>query len=50
VMRALREVNFDGAIIPDHVPGGGFQPVNDSFTIGYMKALRDRVNAENQKA
>jgi mannonate dehydratase len=50
VMRALREVNFDGAIIPDHVPGGGFQPVNDSFTIGYMKALRDRVNAEYQKA
>jgi mannonate dehydratase len=50
VMRALREVNFDGTVIPDHVPGGGFQPANDAFTIGYMKALRDRVNAEFQSA
>ena len=23
VMKALKEVNFDGIIIPDHVPGGG---------------------------
>jgi mannonate dehydratase len=50
VMRALREANFDGIVIPDHVPGGGFQPVNDSFTIGYMKALRDRVNNESGRA
>ena len=49
VMRALREMKFDGVIIPDHVPGGGVQQVNNSFTIGYMKALRDRVNAEFQK-
>lgn len=46
VMRALREVEFDGIIVPDHVPGGGYPQVNNSFTIGYMKALRDRVNAE----
>ena len=50
VMRALRETNFDGIVIPDHVPGGGFQPVNNSFTIGYMKALRDRVNNEFERA
>jgi mannonate dehydratase len=50
VMRALREANFDGIVIPDHVPGGGFQPVNDAFTIGYMKALRDRVNNEFGRA
>ena len=50
VMRALREVKFDGIVIPDHVPGGGYPQVNNSFTIGYMKALRDRVNAEFQAA
>ncbi len=46
VMRALRDVEFEGIVVPDHVPGGGYQEVNHSFTIGYMKALRDRVNAE----
>ena len=46
VVRALRETEFDGLIIPDHVPGGGSPYVNNSYTIGYMKALRDRVNAE----
>jgi mannonate dehydratase len=48
VMRALREVKYDGVVIPDHVPGGGYQQVNNSFTLGYMKALRDRVNAESK--
>jgi len=48
VMRALREVKFDGAVIPDHVPGGGYPQINNSFTLGYMKALRDRVNAESK--
>ena len=47
VMKALRKVNFDGIIIPDHVPGGGMYPqANYAYTLGYMKALRDRVNAE----
>lgn len=46
VMRALREVEFDGIIVPDHVPAGGYPQVNNAYTIGYMKALRDRVNAE----
>ena len=50
VMRALREVKFDGVVIPDHVPGGGYPQVNNSFTLGYMKALRDRVNAEFKSA
>jgi mannonate dehydratase len=43
VLRALREVNFDGAILPDHVPGDA---THTSYTLGYMRALRDRVNAE----
>src|SRR4051812_41949349 len=49
VMKALHEVKFDGIVIPDHVPGG--HPVaNNSYTVGYMKALRDRVNAEGKRA
>lgn len=50
VMKALRQVNFGGIVIPDHVPGGGYPAANTSYTIGYMKALRDRVNAESQRA
>jgi mannonate dehydratase len=50
VMNALREVRFDGMVIPDHVPGGGYPAANSSYTIGYMKALRDRVNAEGRRA
>jgi mannonate dehydratase len=46
VMRALGEVKFDGIVIPDHVPAGANPGMNTAFTIGYMKALRDRVNAE----
>jgi mannonate dehydratase len=46
VMKALKEVNFDGIVIPDHVPGGAGPNVNNSYTLGYIKALRDRVNKE----
>jgi mannonate dehydratase len=46
VMRALKEVKFDGIVIPDHVPGGGYPVSNTAYTLGYMKALRDRVNRE----
>ncbi len=47
VMKALREVNFGGAVIADHVPGmvGGNRAAT-AFSIGYMKALLERVNAE----
>jgi mannonate dehydratase len=47
VMKALREVNFDGAVIADHVPGmvGGTR-VATAFSIGYMRALLERANAE----
>lgn len=50
VMKALRDVNFDGIVIPDHVPGGGYPAANNAYTLGYMKALRDRVNAESRAA
>ncbi len=44
VMRALREVNFEGVAIPDHIPASG--PGPGGWTIGYMRALRERANAE----
>jgi mannonate dehydratase len=47
VMKALREVNFDGVVIPDHIPemiGGG--RAGTAYSIAYMKALVARVNAE----
>ena len=47
VVKALREVDFDGVLIPDHIPMMGDDPrLGTAFTIGYMKALVDRVNAE----
>ncbi len=47
VMRALREVDFDGVIIADHIPLMGGDPrVGTAFSIGYMKALIERANAE----
>ncbi|MEP6534180.1 MAG: mannonate dehydratase [Bryobacteraceae bacterium] len=49
VMKALQDVKFDGIVIPDHVPGG-YPMANNSYTVGYIKALRDRVNAESKRA
>jgi mannonate dehydratase len=47
VMRALREINFDGVMIPDHIPSmANDHRVGTAFSIGYMKALVERVNAE----
>jgi len=47
VMRALREVNFDGCIIPDHIPDmlGGYR-VGVAYSIAYMRALVQAVNNE----
>ncbi len=47
VMKVLREINFNGVVIPDHIP----QMLNDArlgtaYTIGYMKALLQRANEE----
>ncbi|MDE0261613.1 MAG: mannonate dehydratase [Bryobacterales bacterium] len=46
-LRELRKANFNGVIVPDHVPG--MRPMGDSntaYTVGYMRALRDVVNRE----
>lgn len=47
VMRALREVEYDGAIIPDHIPQmlGGHR-TGHAYSIAYMKALVQAVNNE----
>jgi mannonate dehydratase len=47
VMRALREVKFDGCIIPDHIPQmiGGHRP-GLAYSIAYMRALVQAVNNE----
>jgi len=47
VMKVLREVNFDGVVIADHIPTMGNDPrLGTAYTIGYMKALVQRANEE----
>ena len=47
IMRALREVEFDGVVIGDHFPEMvGGPRVAVAYTVGYMKALLERANAE----
>jgi len=47
IMKALRDVNFDGIVILDHTPGmvGGGN-AQTSYGFAYMKALLSRANAE----
>jgi mannonate dehydratase len=47
VMRTLREVEFDGAIIPDHIPNmlGGHR-AGTAYSLAYMRALVQAVNNE----
>jgi mannonate dehydratase len=47
VMKALRQVNFDGVLIPDHIPlMANDQRVATAYSMGYMKALVTRANEE----
>lgn len=47
IMKALREVDFRGVMIPDHIPRmANDQRVGTAYTIGYMKALLKRANDE----
>ena len=47
VMRALREVEFDGAIISDHLPEMiGGRRAAEAYSVGYMRALVQAVNNE----
>lgn len=47
VLKTMREIEFDGVFIADHIPMmAGDRRVGTAYTIGYMKALLERVNAE----
>lgn len=46
VMKALREVNYDGIVIADHVPGMINPGSGLAYSIGYMRALIERANSE----
>ncbi|MDI9549280.1 MAG: mannonate dehydratase [Chloroflexota bacterium] len=47
VMSALVDVGFDGVVIADHIPQMSNDPrLGTAFTLGYMKALLERANAE----
>jgi mannonate dehydratase len=47
VVKALRQVDFDGVMIADHIPMmADDHRLGTAYTIGYMKALLNRVNAE----
>ena len=48
VMQALRAVQYDGAIIPDHIPAliGGNR-AGTAYSIAYMRALVQAVNNES---
>jgi mannonate dehydratase len=47
VMRTLREVGFDGCVIPDHVPDMlGGPRVGTAYSIAYMRALIQAANDE----
>jgi len=47
LMRALREVNFDGVVIGDHFPQmAGGPRTSVAYTIGYIKAMVAQVNRE----
>jgi mannonate dehydratase len=49
VMQALREVNFSGIIIPDHIPEiTGGPRSGTAYCIAYMKALVKRANEEHK--
>ena len=50
VMKALREVRFNGTIVPDHIPqlagDSGILPAGSAYCIGYMRALLRRANED----
>ena len=51
IMRALREVNFDGAVIADHVPALiGAPRAGTAYSVAYMRALIERAEDELGRA
>jgi mannonate dehydratase len=47
ILKALKDVDFDGVIIADHIPTMAFGPyTGTAFSVGYMKAVVEQVTAE----
>jgi mannonate dehydratase len=47
IMKALRDVNFNGIVDPDHTPSMvGGRSVQMAYSFAYMRALLNRANAE----
>jgi mannonate dehydratase len=47
IMKALRDVNYDGIVILDHSPTMvGGNPAQTAYGFAYMRALLNRANAE----
>ena len=50
VMKALRQVKFNGTIVPDHVPqlagDSGIRRAGTAYCVAYMRALLRRANEE----
>jgi mannonate dehydratase len=49
IMRALGEANFNGMVVPDHVPGcanGGNNRVAEAWIFGYIRAMIQAVDTE----
>ena len=46
ILKALKEVDFDGVIIADHIPGMVYPNIGSAYSIGYMRGLVERVIAE----
>lgn len=46
ILKALKDVDFDGVLIADHIPSMVGQNSGAAFSVGYMKGLVERVIAE----
>ncbi len=50
VVKALRQVKFDGSMVPDHIPvlngDDAFRRAGHAYTISYMRSLLRRANEE----
>jgi len=45
ILKALKDVDFDGVLIADHIPTMVYPQVGTAFSIGYMKGLVERLYA-----
>jgi mannonate dehydratase len=47
ILKALKDVGFDGVIIADHIPAMAYGPyTGTAFSVGYIKGIVDHVIAE----